>query len=212
MAFTLPELPYAYEALEPVIDSETMHLHHDKHHAGYTSKLNDAIAGTEWENRPIEEILGNLSSLPRDVQTKVRNNGGGYYNHALFWPLMQTPQTGGSNAPAGDLLAAIEQDLGGFDKFKTEFSEAAANRFGSGWAWLIVKGSDGKLAVTSTPNQDSPLMKGHHDLIGTPVLGLDVWEHAYYKKYGPGRADYIKAWWNTVNWQQAARNYAKAKA
>lgn len=202
MAFELPPLPYDYNALEPHIDEETMRLHHGKHHAGYTNKLNKAIAGTEWENKSIEEILGNISSISSEIRAGVQNNGGGYANHALFWATMG-PNKGG--APQGDLAEAINSAFGSFDSFKETFQNAAATQFGSGWGWLVVDG-DGNLKVYSTANQDSPLMQGH-----TPILGVDVWEHAYYKKYGPGRADYLSAWWNVVNWDQVAANFAAAK-
>lgn len=209
MPFNLPDLPYAKDALEPSIDAQTMELHHSVHHAGYTKKLNAAIEGTAWDGKPIEEILASLSSLPQEIRTAVRNNGGGYYNHALFWPIMAAKGKGGS--PAGELKAAIDNAFQSFDRFKESLSDAAANRFGSGWAWLIVKHSDGKLAVTSTPNQDNPLMRDVVDLVGTPILGIDVWEHAYYLRYGPKRPDYIAAWWDIVNWQKVGENYAAAK-
>lgn len=191
MAFQLQPLPYSFDALEPHIDARTMEIHHDKHHAAYTNNLNNAIAGTEWESKTIEEILANVSK----ISPAVRNNGGGFYNHNLFWEVM-APNAGGM--PTGDLMAAITADLGGFDKFKETFSAAAATRFGSGWAWLIVT-ADKKLAVTSTPNQDNTLMD-LAEVKGTPILGIDVWEHAYYLKYQNRRPDYINAWWNVVNW------------
>ena len=202
MAFQLPDLPYAFDALEPYIDARTMEIHHDKHHAGYTGKLNAAIAGTEWEGKDIVEILSNIDSVPEGIRTAVRNNGGGYANHALFWTVMG-PDAGG--APSGDLAAAIDAAFGSFDDFKSKFSTAAATRFGSGWAWLVVKG-DGSLDVYSTANQDSPYMQGD-----TPILGLDVWEHAYYLHYQNRRPDYISSWWNVVNWDAVAENYAAAK-
>ncbi|MEL6270451.1 MAG: superoxide dismutase [Chloroflexota bacterium] len=202
MAFELPDLPYAKDALEPHIDAQTMELHHDKHHAGYTKKLNAAIEGTEWESKSIEEILGALDSLPSDKQTAVRNNGGGFANHALFWETMG-PDAGG--APEGDLAAAIDSAFGSFDAFKDKFEAAAKGQFGSGWAWLYVEG-DGSLAVTSTPNQDTPLMDGN-----TPILGLDVWEHAYYLNYQNRRPDYVAAFWNVVNWSKVAEKFAAAK-
>ncbi len=205
MAFELPPLPYDYNALEPHIDEETMRLHHDKHHAAYTNNLNDAISGTEWENRSIEEILANLSSLPENIRAKVRNNGGGYYNHDLFWQVMG-PNGGGQ--PSGALSDAINSAFGSLDALKTEVQNRAVGQFGSGWAWLCVDGS-GTLTVTSTPNQDTPIMQGQ-DV--TPILGVDVWEHAYYKKYGPGRADYVKAWWNVVNWDEVSRRYEQARS
>lgn len=196
MAFTLPDLPYGFDALEPHIDARTMEIHHDKHHAGYTSKLNDAIKGTDMEDMSIEEILAKGDSLP----AAVRNNGGGFHNHSLFWEVM-SPDGGG--APSGDLASAIDAAFGSFDAFKEEFANAAATRFGSGWAWLVVDGD--KLAVISTPNQDSPVMDGK-----TPILGLDVWEHAYYLNYQNKRPDYISAFWNVVNWDKVAENYSNA--
>lgn len=205
MAFELPPLPYEYNALEPHIDEETMRLHHDKHHAAYTNNLNDAISGTEWENRSIEEILANLSSLPENIRAKVRNNGGGYYNHDLFWQVMG-PNGGGQ--PSGALGDAINSAFGSLDALKTELQNRAVGQFGSGWAWLCAD-RNGTLTVTSTPNQDTPIMQGQ-DV--TPILGVDVWEHAYYKKYGPGRADYVKAWWNVVNWDEVSRRYEQARS
>ncbi len=202
MSFKLPDLPYAFDALEPHIDAKTMEIHHDKHHAGYTSKLNDAIAGTDKEGKSIEEILKNVSAS----DTAVRNNGGGFYNHSLFWKIM-SPKGGGN--PSGELADAIKSDLGGMDKLKEDFNKAAATRFGSGWAWIVV-GSDGKLHITSSPNQDNPLMS-FAEVKGTPILGLDVWEHAYYLKYQNKRPDYISAFWNVINWSQVAEYYSKAK-
>ena len=197
MAFELPDLPYAKDALEPHIDARTMEIHHDKHHAGYTSKLNSAVSGTDMEGKSIEEILAvGADKLP----TAVRNNGGGYHNHSLFWKVMGP----GGGEPSGDLAEAINSAFGSLDAFKEKFASAAAGRFGSGWAWLVVDG--GKLAVTDTPNQDSPLMEGK-----TPILGLDVWEHAYYLNYQNKRPDYISAFWNVVNWDQVAKNYSEAK-
>ncbi len=201
MAFTLPPLPYDYNALEPHIDEETMRLHHDKHHQAYTNNLNNALAGTEWESKDINEILQNLSSLPSDKQTAVRNNGGGYANHSMFWEIM-SPNGGG--APSGAVADAIDKAFGSFDAFKEEFAKAATGRFGSGWAWLVADGSGG-VSISSSPNQDTPVMEGK-----TPILGLDVWEHAYYKKYGPARADYIKAFWNVVNWDNVTSRYESA--
>ena len=198
MAFELPDLPYAFDALEPHIDARTMEIHHDRHHAGYTNNLNNAIAGTDLEGKSIEEILSNVSG-----NGAVRNNGGGYYNHNLFWTVM-SPNGGG--APSGDLASAIDQGFGSFDSFKDEFSKAAATRFGSGWAWLIVDGA-GNLAVTSTPNQDNPLMDVA-EVKGTPILGLDVWEHAYYLNYQNKRPDYIAAFWNVVNWEEVAARFS----
>lgn len=201
-AFELPALPYAPDALEPHIDKTTMEIHHGKHHNAYTSKLIDAIDGTELADKSIEEILKNISEHPG----AVRNNGGGYYNHSLFWTIM-SPNGGGQ--PSGDLLNAINNSFGSFDKFREEFSNAAATRFGSGWAWLGVK-NDGKLCVCSTPNQDNPLMD-IAECACTPILGLDVWEHAYYLNYQNRRPDYIAAWWNVVSWEEVARRYAEAK-
>ena len=203
MTFELPPLPYATDALEPHIDAMTMRIHHDMHHAAYTNNLNNALAGNpDLEAKSIEEILANLDSVPESIRTAVRNNGGGYANHNLFWATMG-PNAGGQ--PSGDLAVAIDRALGGFDAFKETFSKAAMTRFGSGWAWLFVDGA-GQLAVTSTPNQDTPLMEGN-----TPILGLDVWEHAYYLNYQNRRAAYVAAWWNVVNWDVVAQNYASAK-
>lgn len=198
MAFELPKLTYSYDALEPHIDARTMEIHHSKHHAGYTNNLNAAIAETDLENKKIEEILANISKH----SVAVRNNGGGYYNHDLFWKVM-SPNGGGK--PSGSLLSAIEKDFGSFDFFKAEFSKAAASRFGSGWAWLIKK-ADGKLAVTSTANQDNPLMD-IAEVKGTPILGLDVWEHAYYLKFQNRRPDYISVFWEVVNWEEVAKRF-----
>ncbi len=202
MAFTLPDLPYPHEALEPHVDAQTMQIHHGKHHATYVSKLNEAVQGTKFENMTIEELLGNLNAVPEDKRTAVRNNGGGHANHSMFWKIM-SPQGGGK--PSGELASAIDQAFGGFDAFKEKFANAAATRFGSGWAWLSVD-SGGNLIVESTPNQDSPLMEGRK-----PILGLDVWEHAYYLKYQNRRPDYVSAWWNVVNWDEVARRYTDAK-
>ena len=201
MAFELPTLPYAYDALEPHIDARTMEIHHGKHHAGYTSKLNAAIEGTEMEGKDIEALLADHSD-----NGAVRNNGGGYYNHTLFWSIM-SPNGGG--APSGDLAAAIESDLGGWDAFKQAFANAAATRFGSGWAWLCVK--DGKLEVCSSANQDNPLMPGV-GCGGTPIMGLDVWEHAYYLNYQNRRPDYIAAFFKVIDWDGVAQRYAAARA
>jgi len=202
MSFKLPELPYQFDALEPNIDAKTMEIHHGKHHAGYTNNLNNAIAGTDKDGKSIEEILKNLEAS----DAAVRNNGGGFYNHSLFWKIL-SPNGGGD--PTGSLAEAIDSDLGGIEKLKEEFNKAAATRFGSGWAWVIV-GSDGKLQITSTPNQDNPLMS-FADKKGTPILGLDVWEHAYYLKYQNKRPDYISAFWNVINWAQVAEYYSNAK-
>jgi len=202
MAYTLPELPYAYDALEPHFDARTMEIHHSKHHAGYTTKVNAALEGTEFANKNIEDVLSNISDLPTDKVQAVINNGGGFANHSLFWTIL-SPNGGG--APDGDLGAAIDAAFGSFDNFKNEFANAAATRFGSGWAWLSVD-ADGGLKVHSTANQDSPIMDGL-----TPILGLDVWEHAYYLHYQNRRPDYIAAFWSVVNWSQVAEYYAAAK-
>jgi Fe-Mn family superoxide dismutase len=201
MAFTLPELPYAHDALEPQIDTLTMQIHHGKHHNAYVTNLNAALAGTEWENKTLEELMANISKLP----AAVRNNGGGHYNHSLFWTVM-APNAGGE--PTGKLADAIASELGGFDKFKEEFAKAGATRFGSGWAWLCVK-SDGKLCVCSSPNQDNPLMD-ISECKGTPILGMDVWEHAYYLHYQNRRPDYISAFFNVINWAEVSRRYEAA--
>jgi superoxide dismutase, Fe-Mn family len=203
MAHELPALPYANDALEPHIDAQTMEIHHDRHHGTYVQKLNDAIAGTDVESLSIEELMKNLDRVPEDKRTAVRNNGGGHFNHSMFWNLMG-PNGGGQ--PSGSLADAINEAFGSFDAMKEEINTAGANRFGSGWAWLVVDGN-GKLSVTSTPNQDNPLMDGS----GDPILGVDVWEHAYYLKYQNKRPDYLSAWWNTVNWDAVADNYQKAR-
>jgi len=202
MAFELPALPYATDALEPHIDKATMEIHHGKHHNAYVTNLNNAIAGTEAESKGLEEILANISKYA----PAVRNNGGGHYNHDLFWKVIG-PNAGGQ--PTGELADAINAAFGSFEDFKKKFSEAGATRFGSGWAWLSV-GADGKLQVSSTPNQDNPLMDVA-DVKGTPILGLDVWEHAYYLNYQNRRPDYIAAFWNVINWDAVAERYAKAK-
>ena len=201
MSFELPKLDYAYTALEPHIDAKTMEIHHSKHHQAYVTNLNNAIAGTDAEKMSIEDICKIISKFPM----AVRNNGGGHYNHSLFWQIM-APNAGGM--PTGDLAKAIETDLGGFEKFKTDFAAAGATRFGSGWAWLCVK--EGKLCVCSTPNQDNPLMD-IADCKGTPILGMDVWEHAYYLHYQNRRPDYISAFFNVINWTKVAELYAAAK-
>jgi superoxide dismutase, Fe-Mn family len=201
MAFELPPLGYDFGALEPHIDAMTMEIHHDRHHGTYVTKLNDALKGTEWESKSIEEVLRNINKIPDDKRQAVINNGGGHANHTLFWKIMAP---GGSNKPTGDLASAIDSELGGFEKFKEAVATAGANRFGSGWAWLVLDG--GKLKVLSTANQDSPYMNNQ-----TPILGLDVWEHAYYLKYQNKRPDYISAWWNVVNWDAVGKEYAAAK-
>lgn len=197
MAFELPKLPYAYDALEPHIDARTMEIHYSKHHQGYTTKLNDAIQGTDAADKSIEAILKNIDKY----STAIRNNGGGFYNHSLFWEVM-SPDGGGE--PNGEIGEAIKRDFGSFSEFKTQFSNAAATRFGSGWAWLCVH-DNGKLEVCSTPNQDNPLMPGT-GCEGRPVLGLDVWEHAYYLNYQNRRPDYIEAFWNVINWDKVNEN------
>ena len=202
MAFELPALPYAHNALEPHVDTATMEIHHGKHHAAYVNNLNAALTGTENEGKSLEELLANISKLP----AAVRNNGGGHYNHSLFWSVM-SPNGGGT--PGGELAAAIDSAFGSYDAFKEKFAAAGATRFGSGWAWLCVE--NGALKVCSTPNQDNPLMDVVTDCNGTPILGLDVWEHAYYLKYQNRRPDYIAGFWNVVNWAEVARRFAAAK-
>jgi superoxide dismutase, Fe-Mn family len=202
MAHTLPDLPYAFDALEPHIDAKTMEIHHDKHHAAYTSKLNDALAGTEFEDTCVHKLLSDLSKLPKDIRGGVQNNGGGFVNHTLFWEVM-SPDGGGS--PSGDLATAIDSTFGSLDAMKEKFNAAAATRFGSGWAWLVVK-SDGSLDVYSTANQDNPVMQGDK-----AILGLDVWEHAYYLNYQNRRPDYVSAFWSVVNWDAVATKFAAAK-
>lgn len=208
MAFSLPDLPYAHDALEPVIDARTMEIHHGKHHNGYVTNLNKALEGhDDLASMSVEELISNLSAVPEDIRGAVRNNGGGHANHSLFWTCMTSPGSGG--APSGDLAGAIDSDLGGLDTFKAAFAKAGATRFGSGWAWLSVK-ADGTLCVCSTPNQDNPGMD-IAECPGTPILGLDVWEHAYYLNYQNRRPDYISAFWEVVNWGQVGDNYAAAK-
>lgn len=201
MAFTLPALPYAHEALEPHIDAQTMQIHHGKHHQAYVDNLNKAIAGTEHENKSLEELVANAGK----ISPAVRNNGGGHWNHSFFWQILG-PDAGGT--PTGELADAINSTFGSFDEFKTKVIAAGTTRFGSGWAWLIVK--DGKLEVTSTPNQDNPLMDVT-EVKGTPILGIDVWEHAYYLKYQNKRPDYLAAIWNVINWSKVSELYAAAK-
>jgi superoxide dismutase, Fe-Mn family len=198
MAYSVPPLPYDYNALEPYIDERTMQIHHDKHHQAYVDKVNAALEGTEWADRPIEEVLTNLDKLPDDKRTPVRNNGGGHYNHTLFWESMG-PDGGGE--PGGDLGAAIAEAFGAFADFQATLKDAGVNQFGSGWAWLVLDG--GSLAVVSTANQDNPISDGK-----TPLLGVDVWEHAYYLTYQNRRPDYIDAWWNTVNWASVAERFS----
>lgn len=202
MAHQLPALPYAANALEPHIDETTMNIHHDRHHNTYVTNLNAALeSAPELQDKTVEELISNLDIVPEGIRTAVRNNGGGHANHSLFWEVIG-PNGGG--APSGNVAAAIDSELGGFDKFKEDFAKAATTRFGSGWAWLAVK--DGKFIVTSTPNQDSPLMEG-----ATPILGLDVWEHAYYLNYQNKRPDYIAAFWNVINWAEVEKRYNAAK-
>ncbi|MFC4771171.1 superoxide dismutase [Enterococcus hermanniensis] len=202
MTYTLPELPYGYDALEPYIDTETMHLHHDKHHNTYVTNLNAAIEKhPELGEQSIEELVSNLNDVPEDIQTAVRNNGGGHANHSFFWKIL-APNAGGE--PTGEIKTAIDEAFGSFEKMQEEFKTAATGRFGSGWAWLVL--NNGKLEITSTANQDSPLTDGK-----TPIIGLDVWEHAYYLKYKNVRPDYIAAFWAVVNWDQANKNLADAK-
>ncbi|MBS4202887.1 superoxide dismutase [Lederbergia citrea] len=202
MAFELPQLPYGYDALEPHIDKETMNIHHTKHHNTYVTNLNKALEGhDELASKSVEELIADLDSVPESIRTAVRNNGGGHANHSLFWKLL-SPEGGGE--PSGSLAEAINSKFGSFDKFKEEFQAAGAGRFGSGWAWLIV--NNGELEITSTPNQDSPVMEGK-----TPVLGLDVWEHAYYLKYQNRRPEYMSAFWNVVNWDEVQKLYEAGK-
>ena len=198
MAYAVPPLPYDYNALEPYVDEQTMRIHHDKHHQAYVDKVNAALEGTDWADRPIEEVLTSLDRLPDDKRTAVRNNGGGHFNHTLFWESM-SPDGGG--APGGDLAAAIDAAFGSFADFQGKLKGAGVNQFGSGWAWLVLDG--GALAVVSTANQDNPISDGK-----TPLLGVDVWEHAYYLLYQNRRPDYLDAWWNTVDWDRVADRYA----
>jgi Fe-Mn family superoxide dismutase len=200
MPYEVPALPYDYSALEPHIDEQTMRIHHDKHHQAYVDKANAALEGTEWADKPVEDVLQNLDKLPDDKRTAVRNNGGGHANHTFFWQIM-SPDGGGE--PSGDLASAIDAAFGGFGDFKSKFAEAGVNRFGSGWAWLVHDGSG--VAVVSTANQDTPVSDGQ-----TPLLGVDVWEHAYYLKYQNKRPDYIEAWWNVVNWDEVAKRFGAA--
>ncbi len=200
MSYSVPPLPYDYDALEPHIDEQTMRLHHDKHHQAYVDKANDALQGTELDGNPVEDVLANLSSLPADKQTVVRNNGGGHANHTLFWESM-TPDGGGE--PTGELADAIASAFGSFDAFKEQFEANGVGQFGSGWTWLVLDG--GELKLEKSANQDSPILEGH-----TPLLGNDVWEHAYYLKYQNRRPEYLKAWWNVVSWDKVAERYAAA--
>ncbi|MBI2692065.1 MAG: superoxide dismutase [Solirubrobacterales bacterium] len=200
MSYEVPALPYPYDSLSPTIDEETMHLHHDKHHQAYVDKANGALEGTEWADKPIEEVIANLASLPDDIKGPVRNNGGGHLNHSMFWESM----TPGGSELSGELADAITAKFGSVDEFKEKFEAAGVGQFGSGWAWLVLDG--GELAITSTANQDSPLTDGK-----TPLLGNDVWEHAYYLTYKNVRPAYLKAWWDVVNWEVVAERYAAAK-
>lgn len=203
MSHSLPQLPYPFDALEPYIDARTMEIHHGKHHGAYVANLNKALEGhPDLQKLTLEDLLARIGKVPESVRTAVRNNGGGHLNHSLFWKIMKK---GGGGEPSGDLADSIKKSLGGFAEFKKTFAQAAMSRFGSGWAWLMIR--DGKLTVESTANQDNPVMDG-----GKAILGLDVWEHAYYLKYQNRRAEYVEAWWNTVNWAQVADNFAKAKA
>jgi superoxide dismutase, Fe-Mn family len=202
MAYTLPDLPYAYDALEPHIDAKTMEIHHTKHHQAYINNVNEALKKyPELEKKPVEELISDLGAIPEDIRTVVRNNGGGHANHALFWTIMKP---GGGGAPGADVGKAISDAFGNFDHFREEFNKAAMGRFGSGWAWLTVAG--GSVNIESTPNQDSPLSEGR-----IPILGIDVWEHAYYLKYQNRRADYVGAFWNVVNWDEVNRRFAAAR-
>ncbi|MGI6634985.1 MAG: superoxide dismutase [Christensenellales bacterium] len=201
MAFTLPKLPYAYEALEPYIDAETMRIHHTKHHQGYIDNLIRAVEGTKYADWAIEDLIKSLDALPENIRTAVRNNGGGHYNHSIFWEIMGP---NGKGQPEGALLERINQDFGSFEAFQEAFENAGKTQFGSGWAWLVVK--DGKLSVEKTANQDNPLTKGQY-----PLMGADVWEHAYYLKYQNRRAEYLTNWWHTLNWDEVVRRYEQHK-
>lgn len=210
MAFTLPTLPYAYDALQPHVDARTMEIHLTKHHAAYVTNANKALEGTKWAEMTAEQVIARLGDLPEDKRAVVRNNAGGHVNHSMFWQLMAPAGKGGGGAPNGDLAEAINGTFGSLDTFKGQFADAATKRFGSGWAWLCVK--SGKLAICSTPNQDNPTMGAAiAGCDGTPILGLDVWEHAYYLNYQNRRPDYIAAWWNVVNWAEVARRFKAAK-
>jgi Fe-Mn family superoxide dismutase len=200
MAFEVPDLPYPYDALEPHIDEATMKLHHDKHHQAYVDKANAALEGTEWDGKPVEDVLKNLDQLPDDKRTAVRNNAGGHANHSFFWEIM-SPDGGGD--PSGALADGIESTFGGLDKLKEQVNAAGVGQFGSGWTWLVHDGSG--LALTATPNQDSPISAGQ-----TPLIGIDVWEHAYYLKYQNKRPDYLEAWWNVINWDEVAKRFESA--
>lgn len=201
--FELPALPYGYEALEPHIDMQTMQLHHDKHHAAYVTNLNNAVQGTQFEHLNIEELMRRINEIPENIRTAVRNNGGGHVNHTMFWEIMK-PNGGGQ--PTGALAEAVNQTFSGFDQFKTQLNDAATKRFGSGWGWLVADQS-GKLQIISTANQDSPFIDGHF-----PIMGIDVWEHAYYLKYQNRRAEYLNAWWNVANWDEIARRFERSRS
>ena len=211
MAFQLPSLPYDFSALEPIIDTQTMQIHHGKHHGAYVTNLNNAVAGkSALESKSVEALIADLASVPEDIRTAVRNNGGGHANHSMFWQIMAPKGKGGGGEPTGDLAAAINSSFGSFADFKTRFGEAATKRFGSGWSWLVLK--NGKLAIGSTANQDNPLMgDAVCGLSGKPIMGLDVWEHAYYLKYQNRRPEYITNWWEVVNWAKVAEIYQAAK-
>lgn len=207
MAYALPTLPYALDALQPFIDAKTMEIHSQKHHAAYVTNANKALEGTPWAALPVEALMPRLAEIPEDKRAVVRNNAGGHYNHSMFWQIMAPAGKGGGGAPTGALADLIASSFGSFDQFKAQFADAATKRFGSGWAWLCMK--NGKLEICSTPNQDNPLMgQAIAGCGGTPILGLDVWEHAYYLNYQNRRPDYIAAWWNVVNWGQVAKNLA----
>jgi Fe-Mn family superoxide dismutase len=203
MAFELPPLPYDYNALEPYIDTQTMQLHHDKHHAAYVNNLNAAVQGTNFANMDVDELLRHINDVPENIRTAVRNNGGGHSNHSMFWKIMKEH---GGGQPSGDLAKAIQDTFGSFDQFKAAFNDAGAKRFGSGWVWLVLD-NNGKLSITSTANQDSPLMEGLF-----PVMGNDVWEHAYYLKYQNRRPEYLSNWWNVVNWDEVASRYDQGRS
>ena len=207
MPHTLPDLPYAFDALEPYIDEQTMRIHHGKHHNAYVTNLNNALAGhADLADKCVGEVLADINRVPPDIRQAVINNGGGHANHTMFWKIMSSPKAGGGGAPTGEVASAIKSTFGEFAKFKEQFTKAATTRFGSGWAWLVVDSSD-KMQIISTANQDSPLMQGLQ-----PVIGLDVWEHAYYLKYQNRRPEYIEAWWNVVNWKAVAERFAKIQA
>ena len=212
MPFTLPTLPYAFNALEPVLDAQTMEIHSQKHHGAYVTNANKALEGTKWADMPAEQVIAQLADLPDDKRGPVRNNLGGHVNHSMFWLLMAPTSIGGGGSPTGELADAINAAFGGFDAFKTQFAAACTGRFGSGWAWLCWDNDAKKLAICSTANQDNPLMgKAIAGCGGKPILGVDVWEHAYYLKYQNRRPDYVTAWWGVVNWSQVAKNFAAVK-